>query len=332
MLFSDRRATAPAGIRQGGRLAIIALAAPAAASVLLMAGAAPAAADRTAPPDTSANGSAFGLAASGAVMVRPAPAAESATAERAYGSLASRTAGPLLSASALSVEAHTRYARASVAGLAALRSALSAEAVTAECVNGRGSVRLVDAALAGRRLVPDPAPNTTIPVYLHRLGAAKVTLNKQVWQPDRRLAVTGLSVSVRLAGNELQTFEIASATCGCVGGSGTSAGGAGKPPAQPPAGPGAAPPAPGADNPGAATPGTGNPGTGAGDPTGSGSAPGTSAEVPSSVTGSGPAAGPRTDVKAGEPVAGPGRPQAGSGVVREASAPTPVRGTLAVAG
>lgn len=311
MLISERARSAAGSHRRGTRLAATAVAESAMAALALAAGMTPAFADRVTSPGTAATGAAFGLAATGAIKVLPVPTAASASAQRAYGSLASRTAGPLLGTAALSVEAGTGYARASVTRLAALRSALSAEAVTAECANGRGSVRLVGASFAGRRLIPDPAPNTVVPVYLHRIGAANVTLNKQTWQPDRRLTVTGLSVSVRLAGNELQTFDIASATCGCAGKAGSSGEGSGPPSALPPgAGTGA---------------GTGGP---------PGVPPGTSSGTsPEGGIGTSPGTAGGTEPDGGTPVAGPGTAQqAEPGTAGEASAPAPVRGALAVTG
>jgi hypothetical protein len=168
---------------------------------------------------TEGTGSAYGLAATGAVQIGPVPSVHVTSGqEPARESLVKLAPNPVLAASILNASAAPGHARASVAELKLYQVGLSARLVTAECSNGSGRSALVDAVLNGRKLSVSAAPNTAISVTPAQVGVGphivKVVLNKQVHSSDRTLTVTAIEVSVSLGGGKLETVSIASANCG----------------------------------------------------------------------------------------------------------------------
>ncbi|MFA1541397.1 choice-of-anchor P family protein [Actinomadura monticuli] len=155
-------------------------------------------------------GSAYGLAVSGPLPVPPVPAVSSTTGKVSK-SLLREDRTKLVKASALDVTASPARADSSVARLAVPDAKLGANAVSARCVDGRGSAHLTKAVLAGRRLDASPPPNTTIPVDVDGLGRTALTLNKQQRTADGRLAVTAMELM--LPGGK-GAIRVASATCG----------------------------------------------------------------------------------------------------------------------
>jgi len=163
---------------------------------------------------TGAGGSAFGIAATGPITIKPVPSVLTSTTEIVRKSLLrERGVGRLVTASVLSVTASPDHATSSVADLKALRSQLQARAIAANCHHGQGGVQLTQATIAGKNLEVSPAPNTRLPVTLGTLGTVALTLNKQVVRPDGRLTVTAVAVTVPLGGGRSQSIDIASATC-----------------------------------------------------------------------------------------------------------------------
>ncbi|TDC54484.1 hypothetical protein E1281_16010 [Actinomadura sp. KC345] len=159
-----------------------------------------------------AEGSAYGLTASGPVTVPPVPAVSSTT-ETVRRSLVREDRTKLVKASALDVSASAARARSSVADLSVPAAKLMAGAVTATCDGGRGSANLARAVIAGKRLDASPPPNTTVPVDIEGVGRASLILNKQERMADGRLAVTAMELNLPLPGKPA-TVRAASATCG----------------------------------------------------------------------------------------------------------------------
>ncbi|CNE45544.1 Uncharacterised protein [Mycobacterium tuberculosis] len=155
-------------------------------------------------------GSAYGLTLTGPVPVPPVPAVSSTTGKVSK-HLLREDRTKLVKASALDVSAAPARARSSVARLAVPSADLTAGAVSAKCVNGKGMANLADAVLAGKRLDSTPPPNTTIPVDVDGLGRTSLTLNKQQRTADGRLAVTAMELM--LPGGK-GALKVASATCG----------------------------------------------------------------------------------------------------------------------
>lgn len=170
-------------------------------------------------PASAATGhesSAFGISATGLVSISPTPAVAASAGERQQSrSLVSLPNNALLNARVLGVSAGSHRARASVADVEIAKARLSAETVSATCVNGKGSTKLVRVKIGDRTIQSAPTPNTTVPVTLDRLGTVTVTLNKQQRRADGRLTVTALSVRIPMGhNNALQTVDVSSATCG----------------------------------------------------------------------------------------------------------------------
>jgi hypothetical protein len=163
---------------------------------------------------TGTGGAAFGIAAHGPITIRPVPSVLTSTTEIVRKSLLrERGVGRLLTASVMSVTASPEHASSSVTDLNALRSQLRARVIAAHCDHGQGGVQLTQATIAGKNLEVSPAPNTRLPITLGTLGTVALTLNKQVVQPNGRLTVTAVAVTVPLGGGRSQTIDIASATC-----------------------------------------------------------------------------------------------------------------------
>jgi hypothetical protein len=158
------------------------------------------------------SGSAFGIGADGLVSIPHTPAVTSSMSPHDK-SLVALPANPLIDLKLLHVTAHPGHARASVLDLKIPRAELSAHLVTAECKNGRGSSRLVDASLGGHRLAVVAAPNSSVSVPVQGVGTVSVVLNKQVHGPGGSLTVTAIQVSVQLALGKSETISISSATC-----------------------------------------------------------------------------------------------------------------------
>lgn len=170
--------------------------------------AAPAGADHA----PSAKGSAYALSATGPVAV-PKISAVLFNGKPAERSLVSVPHNELLSAKVLHTNAGKAMARASVADVMVKKLMLSANAVTAKCTHGVGSVELVAARLHGKKLAVTPSPNSAVSADLGPLGKATVTLNKQTRNADGTLTVTAIEARVPIAG-KMQTVTISSATCG----------------------------------------------------------------------------------------------------------------------
>ncbi|MER7860360.1 choice-of-anchor P family protein [Amycolatopsis japonica] len=164
--------------------------------------------------------SAFAVAASGLVKIPRTPAV-SGTGKESLVSAGLPTPGPsLLTAKALTAEVRPGRAESVVTGLAlnlGLLPAtlplpgLSAEAIRAECRDGKSSVSIAKLKAGGKVLDLDRVPpNTTVPVA----QLIELVVNKQTKNNDGTLTVT--AVSARLLG-QTQTVDIASATCAKAG-------------------------------------------------------------------------------------------------------------------
>jgi hypothetical protein len=158
------------------------------------------------------SGSAFGIGADGLVSLPHTPAVSSAMPPGDK-SLAELPPNPLIDLKLLHVTAHPGHARASVLDLKVARAELTAHLVTAECKNGKGSSRLVDASLSGHRLAVGAAPNSSLKVPVQGLGDVSVILNKQVRGADGGLTVTAIQISLPLVMGKTQTISISSASC-----------------------------------------------------------------------------------------------------------------------
>jgi hypothetical protein len=164
-------------------------------------------------------GSAYALAATGAVPLGPVSAVEAGPGqEPVRKSLVELPPNPILEASILNAAAAPGHARASVADLRLPQAGLSASLITAKCVKGHGDSALVKVVLHGKKLAVSARPNTTISVAPEKVGVApqvvKVVINKQGHNSDGTLTVTALEVSLALPAGKTETISIASATCG----------------------------------------------------------------------------------------------------------------------
>jgi hypothetical protein len=175
-----------------------------------------------APPSHAAangSGSAYALAAAGPVNIAPIPLVPATTASQpTRRSVVTVAPNPVVEASALNAAAWAGHARASVADLKLYKVMLTASVVNAKCANGKGTARLVEAVLNGRKLEVRPRPNTTIAVPPAQSGAlpqiVKVVLNKQVDNRDGSRTITAIELTVSLGAGKTETVSIASATCG----------------------------------------------------------------------------------------------------------------------
>ncbi|MFI9813257.1 choice-of-anchor P family protein [Saccharothrix variisporea] len=160
--------------------------------------------------------SAFALSASGLLTVEPLAALDGSKGYRqtSVASVALPDAkAPVIAAGVLNTEVDATSARASVADLKAQLgllklsdlTSLTAEVVSATCVDGTGAVTLAAAKAGPTALDLHPGPNTRVQVP----GVVSVVLNKQTRAADGSLTV--VAISVELAG--LQKIDIASATC-----------------------------------------------------------------------------------------------------------------------
>ncbi|MEJ2859116.1 MULTISPECIES: choice-of-anchor P family protein [unclassified Saccharothrix] len=161
-------------------------------------------------------GSAFALSASGLLTVEPLAALDGSKGYRqtSVASVALPDAkAPVITAGVLNTEVDATSAKASVADLKAQLgllklsdlTSLTAEVISATCVDGAGAVTLAAAKAGPTALDLHPAPNTRVQVP----GVVSVVLNKQTRAADGSLTV--VAVSVEVAG--LQKIDIASATC-----------------------------------------------------------------------------------------------------------------------
>jgi hypothetical protein len=184
------------------------LAAAAAPGPVMAAAASPRPSDPVRP-----EGAAYGVAATGPVQFPATPAVVSQGAE-VRKSLARENRSRLFSAAAMDTRATARHARSTVTDLKVPGAALSADAVSAQCRGGRGSSRLANAVVYGKRLGARPRPNSVVPVTVPGVGTAKVTLNKQRRLPDGRLAVTAVEAAVPMSKLGTERISTAAVTCG----------------------------------------------------------------------------------------------------------------------
>jgi hypothetical protein len=173
-------------------------------------------------------GTAYGLSLTGPVPISPLPSVTSTAKEMRRALLNQNT--QYVGAKAVEAGAAGRRADSTITGLRVPAAGLTAETISSRCMGGKGEARLVNAMMAGERLVSDPRPNTTIPVDIPSVGRAWVTLNKQQRLPDGRLAVTGMETSLPLGPLGRETLRTAHAVCGksgsgSYGPSGPSSGG-----------------------------------------------------------------------------------------------------------
>ncbi|GAA2397700.1 hypothetical protein GCM10010191_00450 [Actinomadura vinacea] len=158
-------------------------------------------------------GAAYGVAASGPVTLPALPAVASRGRE-VRKSLATEKRTKLFSAAAMDTRAGARHARSTVQDLKVPDAGFSADALSAGCQGRRGTSRLANAVVYGRRLGAAPRPNTAIPVQIPGVGTAKLTLNRQRRLPDGRLSVTALEASVPMNTFGTQNFSAAGVICG----------------------------------------------------------------------------------------------------------------------
>jgi hypothetical protein len=161
--------------------------------------------------------SAFGISANGLLNIPQTPAVSSASRPKTS-SLVSLPGNPLVRLSVLRAHAAPGRAEASVVDLKIAKAAispkaiLSAKLISARCEDGDGVSRLVDVRLAGRRIQAAATPNSTLTVPIDGLAGARLTINKQVRNPDGTLSVTALELAIQALGQS-QTIDISSATC-----------------------------------------------------------------------------------------------------------------------
>jgi len=165
---------------------------------------------------TGGTGSAYGIAAAGPLVNLPPTPSVQAPGRNSGARL---PANPLIHLRLLDVAAKPGHARASVADLRVVKSALTAHLIVARCYNGRGSSDLARVSLAGRRLKAHASPNTRISILVRGLGTVAVTLNKQVRTAGGGLTVTALEISLPLGPGRQQVVDVSSASCSA--GSGT---------------------------------------------------------------------------------------------------------------
>ncbi|SFH12487.1 choice-of-anchor P family protein [Amycolatopsis regifaucium] len=171
----------------------------------------------TAIPATAAPAeSAYAIAASGLITIPRTPSV-SGTGKDSLASVGLPNPGPaLLTAKALNAEVRPGQARSGVTALAlnlgllpatVALPGLSADAIKAECRDGKGSVSITKLKAGGKVLDLDQVPpNTTVPLA----QLVELVVNKQTKNADGTLTVT--AVSAKLLGRT-QTVDIASATC-----------------------------------------------------------------------------------------------------------------------
>ena len=202
------------------------------------------------PARTHGHNAATALSGGGPIAL-PTISAVTFAGKTADRSLLQLPANDLVSAKALHSTAKSASARSAVADVLVKKLDLSAHAVVAKCVNGKGTVDLVSAVAHGEKLAVSPNPNSGVKVGLGKLGTATLTLNKQVRAADGSLTVTAIEAQVPLAG-KAETISISKATCAKHEGSKPGPSEPGKPtkpapteqPSQPPADNGNQAPAP----------------------------------------------------------------------------------------
>ncbi len=161
--------------------------------------------------------SAYGISAAGLLSIPQTPSVNSMSHPNSK-SLLSLPNNPLVQLSVLKAQAMGSHSEASVVDLKVLQAAilktsvLSAKVITSRCDNGAGSSKLVDVKLAGHTIQVGASPNSTITVPVQGLAGVRVTINKQVRNPNGSLTVTGLELAVQALGKS-QVIDIASATC-----------------------------------------------------------------------------------------------------------------------
>lgn len=179
--------------------------------------AAPIAAAGPASATTAGSSSAYGISATGLVTIPQTPSVNSTTAPHVQ-SVASLPNNPLVQVSVLKARANGGHSEASVVDLKVAQAAitkttvLSAKVITSKCDNGAGSSKLVDVKLADRTIQAGASRNSTITIPVQGVGGVRVTINKQVRNPNGSLTVTGLELAVQALG-KTQVIDIASATC-----------------------------------------------------------------------------------------------------------------------
>ncbi|MFC5180589.1 choice-of-anchor P family protein [Actinomadura harenae] len=170
-------------------------------------------------------GSAFGLALSGPVPLAPKPTVASAKGTR-RASMLNEQRSKVLKAAALDVAASPDKSQANVARLRVPGAQLAAEAVRAHCDGAKGASNLVGATIGGKRLPVAPAPNTTVPVDIPKLGRVALVLNKQERTPNGT-RVTAMELTTPLAHLGPEVVRVSSVTCNAANGPGP--GGNGQP-------------------------------------------------------------------------------------------------------
>ncbi|WP_051467462.1 choice-of-anchor P family protein [Actinomadura oligospora] len=162
-----------------------------------------------------AEGSAFGLALTGPIPLDPKPAVASAKGvQRA--SMLNEERLKVVKAAALDVAASPAKSQARVAKLRVPEIQFAADAVRARCTGGTGTSDLVGATIGGKQLPVAPAPNTTIPVDLPKLGRVALTLNKQERTPTGT-RVTAVDLTAPLAHLGPENVRVSSVTCNAAG-------------------------------------------------------------------------------------------------------------------
>ncbi|MDF5757825.1 choice-of-anchor P family protein [Spongiactinospora sp. TRM90649] len=165
---------------------------------------------------------AYVLSATGPVAINPVPKAVWPEGQPARRVALQSHENSLITATGLVAAADGTHSEATAADVRTMERHITAQVIKARCEGGRGVTTLTGARLGERAIEANPAPNTTIPVDLGKMGTASVTLNKQVRGADGRLNVTGMAVSLPLAEGQSQTVDVASVACGGAGGTGGS--------------------------------------------------------------------------------------------------------------
>ncbi|MFC5754560.1 choice-of-anchor P family protein, partial [Actinomadura rugatobispora] len=165
------------------------------------------------PVPAQPEGAAYGVAATGPVRLPATPAVVSRGAE-VRKSLAHENRTKLFSATAMDTRAASRHARSTVKDLKVPGAALSADAVSARCRGGRGSARLANTVIDGKKMGVRPRANSVVPVKIPGVGTAQVTLNKQQRLRDGRLAVTAVEAKVPMGRRGTETIRTGAVTCG----------------------------------------------------------------------------------------------------------------------
>ncbi|WP_433265848.1 choice-of-anchor P family protein [Actinosynnema sp. CS-041913] len=161
--------------------------------------------------------SAFALSASGLLAIEPLAALDGSKGFRQTSVASVRlpdAKAPIVSVGVLNSEVDAGRARASVKDLKAQLGflklpgdfgSLTAETISASCVDGVGEATLAGAKIGTVGLEVQPGANTEVQVP----GLLSVVLNKQTVAADGSLTV--VAVSIEVAG--VQKIDIASATC-----------------------------------------------------------------------------------------------------------------------